>query len=331
MVLPKVNSCHILGGAAHFGPLGARCWRHLHKEHAPCVVDLTAMLLFRRTSPRPYRRLALVLSACLPVVGAAPALAIEQITLQNGYAIVCDHRVAEGATTRLFLDTGTASYIDIETSQIAAAELLPTMATMAAAAPQLAVEPGHVQQRPSPPEVLSATALHQALQGPGTAHNLDLDLLASVVHAESAGRVHARSRAGAQGLMQLMPGTAAQLGVQDAYAAQQNVEGGAAYLDSLLHRYQDNLAFALAAYNAGPAAVDRWHGVPPYPETRAYVARIIHEFNLRYTARHTARQAPSTELVPALAPAAAQAPALNPLNPLNPMTARLTQSPVSQP
>ncbi len=139
-------------------------------------------------------------------------------------------------------------------------------------------------------EVLSRSELHEVLQGAGAAHDLDVDLLASVVHAESGSRVHARSRAGAEGLMQLMPGTAAELGVRDIFSPQENVGGGAAYLDALLTRYHGNVAWALAAYNAGPGAVDRWHGVPPYRETRAYVARIIHEFNGRYAARLAAAQ-----------------------------------------
>jgi soluble lytic murein transglycosylase-like protein len=81
--------------------------------------------------------------------------------------------------------------------------------------------------------------------------------------------------------MQLMPATAANLGVQNSFAPEQNVAGGTQYLDQLLTRYHDNIALALAAYNAGPDAVDRYHGIPPYAETRAYVARIIREFNSR--------------------------------------------------
>jgi soluble lytic murein transglycosylase-like protein len=119
----------------------------------------------------------------------------------------------------------------------------------------------------------------------GGEHNVDIDLLASLVKAESGGNVRAVSRAGARGLMQLMPGTATELGVQDSFKPDQNVRGGSAYLDALLTRYHDNLALALAAYNAGPAAVDKYRGIPPYSETRAYVARVIHEFNRRVLAR----------------------------------------------
>jgi soluble lytic murein transglycosylase-like protein len=85
--------------------------------------------------------------------------------------------------------------------------------------------------------------------------------------------------------MQLMPATASGLGVADSYQPDQNVRGGTTYLDALLTRYRDNLALALAAYNAGPAAVDKYHGIPPYHETQVYVARVIHEFNRRALAR----------------------------------------------
>ncbi|MGC2640040.1 MAG: lytic transglycosylase domain-containing protein, partial [Acidobacteriaceae bacterium] len=97
-------------------------------------------------------------------------------------------------------------------------------------------------------------------------------------------------------LMQLMPGTATELGVADTFAPTQNIKGGTAYLDALLRKYHDNLALALAAYNAGPAAVDRWHGIPPYAETRAYVARVIHEYNRRYELRRKAQAPPAAQL-----------------------------------
>jgi soluble lytic murein transglycosylase-like protein len=123
--------------------------------------------------------------------------------------------------------------------------------------------------------------MHQMLAHAGAAHHIDEDLLASVVRAESGGQVKAVSRTGARGLMQLMPGTASAMGVDDAFQPQQNIAGGTAYLDVLLTRYHDNVALALAAYNAGPGAVDRYHGIPPYRETREYVARVIREFNRR--------------------------------------------------
>ena len=100
--------------------------------------------------------------------------------------------------------------------------------------------------------------MREMLAHAGTAHNIDEDLLASVVRAESGGQVRAVSRTGAQGLMQLMPGTASELGVQDAFRPEQNIAGGTAYLDPLLTRYHDNIALALAAYNAGRG---RWTGI----------------------------------------------------------------------
>ena len=96
--------------------------------------------------------------------------------------------------------------------------------------------------------------------------------------------------------MQLMPGTAREMGVADAFQPEDNIKGGSAYLDLLLTRYRDNLALALAAYNAGPAAVDRFHGIPPFRETRLYVARVMLEFkrrkqSLTHAAQNTAATA----------------------------------------
>jgi soluble lytic murein transglycosylase len=106
------------------------------------------------------------------------------------------------------------------------------------------------------------------------AHRLPPALVKAVIAAESEFDPLAVSRAGAQGLMQLMPTTAAHLGVADPLEPTQNVHGGVSYLRSLLDRYGD-LTRALAAYNAGPEAVDHYGGVPPYRETRAYVNRVL--------------------------------------------------------
>jgi soluble lytic murein transglycosylase-like protein len=105
-------------------------------------------------------------------------------------------------------------------------------------------------------------------------HSISPDLVRAVIQAESAFNPMARSPKGAMGLMQLMPATARQYRVTDAYDAEQNVAAGVAYLKSLLDRYDGNEELALAAYNAGPGAVERYGTVPPYRETRAYVAKI---------------------------------------------------------
>lgn len=106
-------------------------------------------------------------------------------------------------------------------------------------------------------------------------NEIDPALLSAVIGQESGFQPRAVSSAGAMGLMQLMPETARGLGVRDPFDPAQNVEGGAKYLRGLIDRYHGRLDYALAAYNAGPGAVDRYGGVPPYPETQAYVKNIL--------------------------------------------------------
>lgn len=213
-----------------------------------------------------------------------PAHAAEHITLKNGFDLICDHKQTDGGRMRLFLDTAGTNFVDVEPAEIVSVEHvdLPPSENVPGNVP------GTAQVKPANDAPLTPEEMHELLAKAGSAHDLDIDLLASVVRAESGGNPRAVSRAGAQGLMQLMPKTAADLGVNNTFAPGENINGGTAYLQALLTKYHDNLALALAAYNAGPAAVDKWHGIPPYRETRAYVARVIHEFNRRYAARMAA-------------------------------------------
>ena len=204
----------------------------------------------------------------LGLLGTVPVLhAAEEVTLKNGFNLVCDHREQAGDKVRLFTTQGSSNFVEVDAAEIASVDTVPDAIR---AMPGAVVAPR-----------LSNADVHELIARAGANHNLDVDLLASVVRAESGGNIHAVSRTGAQGLMQLMPGTAAQLGVTDIFRPDENINGGTAYLDALLLRYHDRLALALAAYNAGPAAVDKYHGVPPYRETQVYVARVIREFNRR--------------------------------------------------
>ena len=206
------------------------------------------------------------------------ARATEHVTLSNGFAMDCDHHALVDGQMRLYLSAGEASYIALKPEEVTAVETAPDPPPTTAPAPPLS-------SQPAKNSVLNPADLREMLSKAGQAHNLDVDLLASVVKAESNGNARAVSRAGAQGLMQLMPTTAGELGVQDTFEPGENVRGGSTYLDALLTKYHENLALALAAYNAGPAAVDKYHGIPPYRETHIYVARVIHEFNRRVQAR----------------------------------------------
>jgi soluble lytic murein transglycosylase-like protein len=216
--------------------------------------------------PRRFHR-GLLLTAAAALTLSPAARALERVTLRNGFSYDCAHRqpLADGRV-RLFLDRNSAeNYIDVPAAEI------DSIATL----PDPPAPPPSAAPTPSTPDVRSLLA------EAGARHDIDVELLASIVHAESDGRARAVSRAGARGLMQLMPATAHTLGVQDSFQPGQNITGGTAYLDALLTRYNNNLALALAAYNAGPAAVDRYHGIPPFRETRAYVARVMTEFKHR--------------------------------------------------
>jgi soluble lytic murein transglycosylase-like protein len=202
--------------------------------------------------------------------------AAEHVTLKNGFEQDCVRHEILGDKVRLyFAGKGTeANFQDFLADSVLRVEEVADVPVIADASQTVA-------EVKTSDAVLTKVEMQEMLAHAGDAHNIDADLLASIVRAESGGQVKAVSRTGAKGLMQLMPGTASEMGVADAFRPEQNIAGGTAYLDGLLTRYHDNVAKALAAYNAGPGAVDKYHGVPPYRETQAYVARVIREFNRR--------------------------------------------------
>jgi soluble lytic murein transglycosylase-like protein len=207
-------------------------------------------------------------------MGGSVAHAFEHVTLRNGFSLDCIRHEAIGDRIRFY--TGDTNYQELSSTEIASIETMP--------------DPPKPPPPPAPSVSIpvngtpTAAEMRELMVRAGAEHDIDVELLASVIKTESNFHVDAVSRTGARGLMQLMPATAHQLGVQDVTRADQNIAGGTAYLDSLLKRYKDNLALALAAYNAGPGTVAKYHGIPPYRETRAYVSRVMNEFYRRKTA-----------------------------------------------
>jgi soluble lytic murein transglycosylase-like protein len=121
---------------------------------------------------------------------------------------------------------------------------------------------------------LNTVAYAAEIRAAAQQHGVDEAVVRAIIHAESSFNPNALSRVGAQGLMQLMPGTARRFGVNNAFDATQNIRGGVQYLAWLLRRYNGDLTLAAAGYNAGEGAVDKYKGVPPYSETRLYVQRV---------------------------------------------------------
>jgi len=221
---------------------------------------------------------------CVLLLGAN-ALAADLAVLRNGFSIRHEKREVVGPNTRLHIGAG--NWMDVPTDQIASIEpdtSLPPQAPPPAARPV---------ERPPRPEVAgnpkpSAFDLEATVRSASQKHLIDPDLIHSIIRRESGGKSTAVSRKGAQGLMQIMPGTAAQLGLKDAFDGGANVEAGTRYFNELLTRYNGDMVRALAAYNAGPKRVDHYRGVPPYRETRSYVASIVRDFNRKKLAARKA-------------------------------------------
>jgi soluble lytic murein transglycosylase-like protein len=194
------------------------------------------------------------LSAALLLLALRPSAAKELVYLASGFTLEVESHSVQDQMVVCRTATGTLALQAIDVSRI---ELLPE----APAAPAPSV-------MPPPVDVLATAASSQGLPA---------ELIRSVAKIESGFRQTAISAKGAIGLMQLMPRTAAELSVEPT-RAEENAEGGAKYLRDLLLRYHYDSALALAAYNAGPGAVDKYHGVPPFAETRQYVVKVLREY-----------------------------------------------------
>ncbi len=228
-------------------------------------------------------RLAFTLPIAL--LAGLPAFAGESAVLASGFRIHADRHEVSGDMVTLYAGDGST---ELPASQIVAFEMDECTAPAPAASPATTVTPAPVlpavpiipiveTNQPLDPKRLASDAAKRA--------NLPEALIRSIMHWESGFRPDAISPKGAIGLMQLMPGTAQDLHV-DPRDPRQNVEAGTAYLRSLLLKYEnqeDQVARAVAAYNAGPAAVDRYNGVPPYRETRDYVYRVLTEYQQSIT------------------------------------------------
>ncbi len=218
------------------------------------------------------------------MVLVAPSLsagASDLAVLRNGFSISHVRREVIGDVTRLYLSA--ESYVDVPTEEIVRFEK---------------------EEVPLAPPAPPAPSLPELVNRASDRHLIDPDLINSVIRAESDFNPKAVSPKGARGLMQLLPQTASRLGVKDSFDAGANIEGGTRYLRELLALYNNDLIKALAAYNAGPQSVQRYRGVPPYRETRGYVARVIREFNRKKLAQRAAAVARRKSSSKAVTPSA---------------------------
>jgi soluble lytic murein transglycosylase-like protein len=196
-----------------------------------------------------------ILAVALPAI---PLFARESVCLNTGFCLTVDSHIRQGAVYVLQTGKGTMEFPVNQIAEILSLPDLPNANPLAGPAPVAS----------SFDEMLVRAALRQGLEP---------EFVRSVARIESDLRQDAVSNKGAIGFMQLMPGTAAVLGV-DAHNPEDNILGGAKFLRELLLRYRGDPALALAAYNAGPGAVQKYNGVPPYFETRRYIIKVLREY-----------------------------------------------------
>jgi len=209
----------------------------------------------------------LALTAALALLAGAGSARAELAVLANGQILKVTARRAEG--DRIFLSLKDGGEVGVVTAEIRG--FVPDEVADEVLAP-----------------VAAGTDLRALAIAAAQRHGLAPELVLAVVGVESAFKPDAVSHKGAQGLMQLMPGTAKELGVDDALDPAQNLDGGARYLRMLLAQYGGDVGRALAAYNAGPGAVKRHRGVPPYRETHHYIDRVLKRYQREQAAGKSA-------------------------------------------
>jgi hypothetical protein len=198
----------------------------------------------------------------------------ETIFFDNGFSLTADSHIQTGERIILRANGGTLEFSANEIVRIEPASESPEVP-----------KADKLDSVKSPQDLLKSAAADQQLPP---------ELVCSIAKAESGFRNDAVSAKGAVGLMQLMPSTAGEFGVDPA-RADQNAEGGAKYLRALLIRYHGDSALALAAYNAGPATVDKFGGVPPYAETRRYVLKVLREYERQHKPSCGSKRSNATE------------------------------------
>ena len=249
-----------------------------YQENVPEKPDVKATGFGVTSTAMPIRATVFGVESTAPLVRSTPALPVASMIASAAPAVVTAPavsappkpalpKVLRGAVYRVQRADGITEYTNVKPASGAAFAVLFTyIATCVACDVHSKIDFART--------ALNLDAFKDEIATAAAASGVDVALLRAVIHAESAFNPMAVSNKGAQGLMQLMPGTAGDLGVSDAFDVAQNISGGAKYLAQLLKDFNGNTQLATAAYNAGEAAVQKYGGVPPYDETQVYVQRV---------------------------------------------------------
>jgi soluble lytic murein transglycosylase-like protein len=217
------------------------------------------------------KRLALCLLMSAFALGSVTRVSADQVFFTNGRMMsVKDYRIEGDLVTVTLRNGGQASFNKAVVSDIKPDELPEEVIPVA---PPLTV----AQSAKAAHGPLDARPFADLIETVALKHGVDPELVHAVVQAESNYRVDAKSGVGARGLMQVMPATAKDFGIKNLYDPQNNLEAGVQYLKFLLERF--DIKRAIAAYNAGPTAVRRYRGIPPYAETRNYVKKVYSTYS----------------------------------------------------